>query len=198
MKFIKYILCFHLILFGASYTTWVPETPNKNNLLIEFSNKIKRATGLVVSTYGYNTYLPRDYKIINGMASFSLDYNLVKTRQSVVSLKEARNLLISVTESLLKKINSDPEMKKRLDVYPCTNDLIRICIYIQDENHIDLGQGISTVFFSRGKIKYEYYQIHEYRNSYPAIGKHFTVHEESYVEALDIVKKQGALMDLAS
>ena len=36
-----------------------------------------------------------------------------------------------------------------LDVYPFTINLIHIVIRFKDENHIELGQGISRVFFSQ-------------------------------------------------
>jgi hypothetical protein len=56
-----------------------------------------------------------------------------------------------------------------------------------------LGQGVAIVYFAKGKIKYEGYEIEGYRRPGCAYGQHYTVHEESYEEALDIVKKQGTL-----
>ena len=51
------------------------------------------------------------------------------------------------------------------------------------------------MYLNGNKIEYERYEIREYRPP-TAIGKHFMVHEESYGEALEIVKKQGCLREL--
>jgi hypothetical protein len=111
-------------------------------------------------------------------------------------LEEARSLIVSVAEGLLQEINGNLEVRSMLKFYPFNVDLINIVIHFKDENKIDLGAGISMAYLSNGKIKYERYEIHEYRSQYPAIGEHFVVHTESYTEALDIVKSQGSLIDL--
>jgi hypothetical protein len=56
--------------------------------------------------------------------------------------------------------------------------------------------GIATVSFIKGKIEYERYEISEYTGRYPAKGKHFLVHEESYEEALQLVQQQGGMLSL--
>jgi len=57
-----------------------------------------------------------------------------------------------------------------------------------------LGNGVSEVFFSEGKIKYRRYEIEKYTKKYSAEGKHFILHEKTYAEALEIIKKQGNIM----
>lgn len=41
-----------------------------------------------------------------------------------------------------------------------------------------------------GKIEYEGYNIEHYTEKYPAVGKHYIIYEESYEDALNIVKHQ--------
>jgi hypothetical protein len=84
-------------------------------------------------------------------------------------------------------------IRSDLDVYPFTADRLHMSLCIVDENKVELGQGIAKVYFSRGKIEYERYDISEYTGRCPAKGKYFTVHEESYEEALKIVKEQNCL-----
>ncbi len=165
-------------------------------LLVEFSKKIKPETDLVLTGYGINNHLPKGYEFVNGVANFKVTYSLYKTKNDEISLDQARILLVSVGEALLNEINTNSEIRSELDVYPLTSDFIRIAIHFKDELKIDLGQGVSEVYFSKGKIKYERYEIRDYPNRYPATGKHYIIHEETYAEALEIVKKQGSLIPL--
>ncbi len=196
MKYIKFIIAICVLIFISCSRKDVSDMFPDYKLINNFSKKINKQNGLVLSSYGVNSDLPKTYKVKNGTANFIVSYSLPKKRYDFVSLKEARSLLISVAESFLKEINSSEEVRPYLDFYPCTNDLIDITLYFRDENSIQLGQGISSVFFAHGKIEYERYDIREYRSTYPSIGKNFTVHEETYAEALDIVRQQGTLVDL--
>lgn len=156
------------------------------------SKKIQSKNGLILARYGINNDLVKDYKNKDSTVDFSLAYRLPKTKNDLISLEEARCFLTSVAESLIYAINHDPEIKERLEVFPFPSDLLTISIYFEDEDRVQLANGgISYVYFSKGKIKYERYEIHGY-NPYP-LGKHFIVHEESYADALGIVKQQGCL-----
>jgi len=197
MKLSKFVVLIFFVLCISCGKKDASEILAEYRLINNFSKKLKIKTGLVLYCYGINNYLPKDYQFKNGVASFDADYALFKTQKDSISLEEARCLLVSVAEGLLQEINASAEVQPHLDVYPFTSDLIRVCIYFQDENCIDLGTGISTVFFSNGKIKYERYEIYEYRSKYPAIGRDFLVHEEAYSEALDIVKKQGCMINVS-
>jgi hypothetical protein len=159
-------------------------------LITRFSEKIKPETDLDLFAYGVNLDVPKNYQFKNGLADFSASYALRKTRQDEYSIEYARSLLVYLAENLLKEINNDPKVSPLLDVYPLSSDFIDIAIHFEDENKIDLGQGVAIVYFSKGKIKYKGYEIYEYTGLYPARGKHFTIREESYAEALDIVKEQ--------
>ena len=153
-------------------------------LILDFSEKLKKETGLVIFAYGVNNNLEKSYEIKNGMS-----YYLFKGRQDAISLEEARNLLVFVVEGFLNEINGNEVIRSQLDLFPFTSDFIKVSIHFVDKNKIDLGNGIAYVYFSRGKIDYEKYDIEEYREVYPAIGKHSIIHQESYQDALHIVKK---------
>lgn len=162
-------------------------------LIIEYSNKINPETNLVLSSYGINIGLHRGYNYKNGIGNFSATYRLIKSKNDEVSLEKSRDLLVFLIENLLQDINSNPEIGPYLDSRPFLSDSLRIALYFEDEKRIQLGQGVALVYLSKGKIKYEGYKIKEYSEKYPALGEHYIIHEESYAEALDIVKKQGNL-----
>ena len=160
-------------------------------LILDFSEKLKKETGLVLFGYGVNNNLQKCYEIKNGVANFGISYYLFKERQDAISLEEARNLLVYVVESFLNEINGNEVIRSELDLFPFTSDFIKVSIHFVDKNKIDLGRGVAYVYFSRGKIDYEKYDIEEYREVYPAIGKHSIIHQESYRDALDIVKRSN-------
>lgn len=195
MRYIKLLLILFIIFCGCSAWDISKKVP-EFRLIKRFSNKINKETGLVLFCYGINNSLPKNYQIKNGTANFSVSYKLYRTQKDIISLEDARCLLISVAESFLEEINSDPEIRNDLDVYPFRNDRIGISIVFVDENDVNLGNGgISDIYFSHGKITYERYEILKYEKPIPS-GKHFTVLKETYPEALDIVKKSGCLKNL--
>ena len=223
MKLIKFFITCGLVLMFSSCKNEkvdLSELCPEYKLIDTFSERIKPETGLVLRSYGTNNHLPKGYQFKNGVGDFTADYTAYKTQQDVISLEEARRLIISVAEGLLQEINSNPIVRPDLDVYPMTSDLLTISINFKDENHIELGNGgVSRMFFSHGKIEYRRYEIYEYTNrnqlpegvhvheeingkmhsyqvTHPPSGKHFIIHQESYAEALDIVKKENGLMKL--
>lgn len=165
-------------------------------LINTFAEKIKPKTGLILRSYGVNNNLPKGYQFKNHVANFSASFKIIKTQEDIISIEDARFLMISILDGFLHEINSNLEVRDLLDFHPFTSNLINLTIYFEDKNGIDLGTGISTVYFFNGNLEYERYEIHEYRSRYPSIGKHFKVHKESYQQALDLVNKQGGIMDL--
>ena len=196
MKFINSVVLLFLVasVFSCQNND-ISKTVPVFGVVKRFSGRIEKKTGLVLDCYGMNNWLPKDYKVKNGIANLDVTYRLRKTRPVTISLEEARCLLISVAESFLHEINSDLQIRKELDTYPLTQELLEITIYFVDENDVRLGTGVSTVYFSEGHIKYKGYQILEYRK-YSSLGKDYTIHKESYAEALDIVKQQNCLRQL--
>jgi hypothetical protein len=71
-------------------------------LIQDFSKKIKLETDLVLCAYGVNLDLPQDYTYQNRVANFSATYALRRTQKDTISLEYARDLIVSVTEILLK------------------------------------------------------------------------------------------------
>ena len=199
MKYTKRIAVIILFLYTSSCSK-KPETGTEMyppyRLIVDFSKEINPETGLVLFAYGINNGLPKNYEYINGVANFKAGYALYKKKEDLISLDYARQLLVFTAENMIKRINLTPEIIPDLDAYPATSDSIRISIYFLDEIKVQLGQGVAEVRFANRKIKYEGYEIREYTNRYPAKGRHYIIHEETYTEALEIVKKQGALIHL--
>jgi hypothetical protein len=194
MKFINFVAILLVLLFFHSCKKPPSiESVPEYKLIKDFSRRILSETQLVLCCYGVNNSLPEGYHLKNGLANFSADYYLFKTQNDSISLDEARSLTVSLVESFLSEINSNPAVRADLDIYPMTSDQVRISINIVDENKVDIGKGIAKTYFSRGKITYDRYEIYEYTGTYPAKGKTHLVHEESYADALEIVKEEGQL-----
>jgi hypothetical protein len=163
---------------------------NRYEFIKDFSEKIKQETELELTVYGINRDLPNEHALKNGIYNINITYWMKKNKNDEIPLEKARDLIVFVTENLLQEINSNPAIKSRLDFHPFPLEHLNIIIHFVDENKIDLGRGVAIACFSKGKIEYERYDIREYTNRYPAHGKHFTIHEESYAKALEIVKEQ--------
>lgn len=160
-------------------------------VMLTFSEEIKKETNLILTCYGYNNCLDKNYHHINEVANFSLSYLLTKSKEEEISIEEARNLVVFVAENFLKTVNSDTKVIPMLDVYPLTSDSIRVSIHFEDENRIHLGQGVANVRLRRGEIVYDGFKIREYTGKYPAKGKHYTIFEESYAGALEKVSRKA-------
>ena len=188
MWVINFLLCVSVVLVFSCEKKRVSilDVP-KYKFIYDFSEKMKEKHRLILYCYGVNINSKPQKKDSN-VSDFSIDYVLYKSRYDTVTLEEARSLLVFVVENLLSEINSNYEIRDNLDFFPFTIDSIRLVIYFKDENKINLGGGIAKLRFSKGNIKYEKYDIEEYREVYPAIGKHSIIHQESYQDALDIVK----------
>jgi len=225
MRWIKFFIVCSLVLSFSSCEKEqvdISELCSEYKLIKVFSERIEPETGLVLRSYAINYNLPKGHQFKNGVGDFMASYTAYKTQQDVISLEEARRLIVSVAESLLQEINSNLTVRPKLDVYPMTSDLLTISINFKDENHIELGNGgVSRMYFSNGKINYERYEIYEYTKrcqlpegvyvhdeidgkirSYQVtqptvpVGKNFIIHQENYAEALDIVKKENGLKQL--
>ncbi len=196
MKFISFLLfCF---LVGSSCSTkkdvkdpYQMYPPYK--LINLYSKRIQPETELVLRSYGINCGVPKNYEYKNGIANFRAKYSLEKNSNDKISLEYARNLIVFVAENLTVEINNNGEVRPDLDVYPFVSNSLNISLYFEDKDRVQLGQGVAIVCFANGKIKYEGYHIEGYRKPGWAYGKHYIIHEESYDEALEIVKKQGTL-----
>lgn len=195
MKFIKIMMLFMLGLSASCYHDVLNMPEYK--LIKRFSKRIEKSDGICLYAYGINDLYPIPDDHIEGkISAFNVSYEIYKKRTDSISLDSARCLVVSVAESFLKEINSDPKIKNELSKYPLPSDRIHVILHFRDENDVELGnEGVSSVFLEGGEIEYERYEIREYTPPIP-VGRHFTVHEESYGEALEIVKNQGCLREL--
>ena len=101
MRFIKFII-FCVFTFSVSCCKKdLPKIPPAYKAIKDFSEKIEPKTGLVLRSYGVNTWLPKNYQFKKGVANFSMSFSLSKTQQDTISLQNARLLLISMTEDFL-------------------------------------------------------------------------------------------------
>lgn len=194
MKFIKLLIVFS-IFFGCQHRVDVSRINPEFRLINKFAKKLKQEKGLVLHAYGINHSLEKDYQFVNGTANLYSAYYSFRNKDDGVSKEEARCLLISVTESFVNAINTDEELRPRLDVYPVDYQNIQLRINFVDKNKVELGQGVSYVGLRKGKIKYEGYKIEEY-NAEHIWGRHFTIHEETYPEALKIAEREGCIEKL--
>ncbi len=191
LRFIKLSILLVIILVGFSCHKKTNIYREAYDFIEKCSGKIKNQTGLKLKVYGINCSVPREYEIKNGIYNVEVSYWLYKKRNDEISLEEARKIITSATESLLKDFNKDPNIEKKLEFRPFSYENLQVWIHFVDENMIDLGQGIAAVYLTDGKIDYDQFEIYEYTGKFPAHGKKSTILKESYAEALDIVKKQG-------
>lgn len=193
MKFINLTLVLIFIISGCHRKALgqILEKDPSYKVILTFSEKIKPETNLILTGYGINNFIDKNYQFKNGVADFNLRYLLIKDKETKISIEEARNLIVSVAEKFLKMVNSDPKVTSKLDVYPLTSDFIRVSIHFEDENRIHLGQGVANVRLRRGEIVYDGFKIMEYTGKYPAAGKRYVLLQESYADALEKVSKKA-------
>lgn len=189
MKYFSLIFsCVFLVLSCSKRNDVTKYPPYK--LINEFAQKIKPETDLVLTAYGINFGLPKGYQK-KGIGNFTVSFRLQKNKSDEVSLEYARNLIVSLGEKFLEEINSNMEIRPDLDFYPFPSDYLDISVRFVDDNRVQLGQGVAVIYFWEGKIVYEGYKIEQYETGYGPVGKHFTIHKESYAEALETVRKQN-------
>lgn len=188
MIFIRILCLIFLVSCNFTLNKELPEF----KLIKNFSAKVEKKLGLVLWSYGINSFLPPGCKPKNGIANFLIRYAMNLDENNLVSLERARCLIVSVSDDFIKEVNADIKVRKYLDEYPFAVNCVEMRINFVNHNNVALSNGgIEGITLSKGKIKYERYEIHGY-NPYP-LGKHFIVHEESYTDALEIVKQQGCL-----
>jgi hypothetical protein len=110
------------------------------------------------------------------------------TLQGQRNQMELREIIVSITEDLLKRYNNNQEIRPYLKNYPFTAENLRIAIYLVDDKgaHIhnkgSLRDLFSGVFQSYGEVSYA---VENDLKPYPQ-----DVFEETYEEALMIVKNK--------
>ena len=100
------------------------------------------------------------------------------------NIKKARNLLVFAVETFLNEFNKDEKMKPYLLNYPFTSKNIKITIFFFDKNEDHhIAPSISIVALRDSDLKNPVcYEIRKNDSLY-------TIHRESYEEALKIAKQ---------
>jgi hypothetical protein len=105
--------------------------------------------------------------------------------QTPVDLNGARLLIVESVEKCLTEVNSDPKIYPYLHEYPFTAENLDYLISFKDQNYKSLNPPfIAFVFLTEGKL---YYDVND-----PEADKYVPYHEESYEEALAIVRGERA------
>ena len=110
MKSLKFFIACSLVFLSSSFKKEkvdISELCSEYKLINVYSERVKPETGLELRSYGINIELPKGYKFKNGVGDFMVDYYSYKTQKDIVSLEEARRLIVSVAENLLEEINSN-------------------------------------------------------------------------------------------
>ncbi|MFN0065792.1 MAG: hypothetical protein ACKVOH_06115, partial [Chlamydiales bacterium] len=97
------------------------------------------------------------------------------------NVEEARALYIEVMEGFIERFNADETIRPYLHNYPFTEENLRIRIGFEDENRKHRSDGnIALIFLVNGKVYYEGFDSEK--------DKFYTLHEEPYATAVEIVK----------
>ena len=105
-----------------------------------------------------------------------------------LSIDESRRLVVDCVNEYLKSVNENKEIRPYLHNFPFNEQNIELAIFIFEDNKftkIQPGQ-VSSVSTLNGKIRYK---TRSAEDQY----KRETLHQETYEEALRIVKEQGRL-----
>lgn len=195
MRFVKKIIVFFavIVMSGCREKIDISQLLPEYRLIHRVSDDLQKKYGVKLSVYGINNDLDRNYEIKKTTASFLVSYNFIQLRDSCISLEQARCLFVNITEALLQAINTDLEVRDRLDFYPFPIDGLRVSVHFVDENKIELGQGVCYAGMRRGVVGYDAYQIYEYKDNLITHGKHSDLLQEPYSVALEIATEQGCV-----
>ena len=101
----------------------------------------------------------------------------------LVNLQEARKLITYATQTFLKNVNDNKEIRPYLHNYPFTAKNIEITIFVSEPNGQHPAQGdIEVISLRNGTIVYELTAPSKFE-PWPVL------HEETYEEALKIVEE---------
>ncbi len=103
-----------------------------------------------------------------------------------VDLKEARELLVGITQEYLLDINTDKKVRPYLHSYPYTVKGVEMRVWCKSIDGRDVPLGEIRYFTNiEGVLEYSVRQT--------ANGRSVTIHEETYEEALKIVEEQRSI-----
>ena len=105
-----------------------------------------------------------------------------------LSIDESRRLVVGCVNEYLNSVNENKEIRPYLHNFPFTEENLEIVIFFYENNNFkDVQPGqVSCASTVKGKI---FYHTKDSQDEY----KLETLHQETYEEALRIVKEQGRL-----
>lgn len=105
-----------------------------------------------------------------------------------LSVDDSRELIISCANKYINMVNDSAEIRPYLHNYPFTEQNIQVTIFVYvDSNFTKVEPGqVNTVSTVNGRVRFHTRSAEDqYRRE--------TLHEESYAEAVRIVREQGRL-----
>jgi hypothetical protein len=102
-----------------------------------------------------------------------------------LDVNQARRLIVNGIESLLERVNNDPKIRPYLHDYPFTVENLRYGISFRDSNIRSLNPPYIAFVFTCNK------DLH-YKKNDPVTNQYVDDYEESYEEALAIVRGERA------
>lgn len=172
--FISVLAVFLFIFFSMNNFSSLPKQDQKSSqVIIKFGQEMKNKKNLNLCGIGGGAN--------NGLWLLNASF---ETYQEPLTQSKARKLIVECVEDFLSTINEDEQLKPYLKVYPFTieNIELRIFCYTPDKNRI-FDPYIGVVSCLRGIINYD---TNDPLDPY----KYKANLEESYEEALSILKKQ--------
>jgi len=111
MKFTKNLLLFLIVFSSCSSKKDADELSQMHlpyKLINLFSKKIKPKTDLVLISYGINLNVPKGYQYKNGVADFKAGFYLNKSKNDLISLGDARKLVVFLCENFRSRSQHAP------------------------------------------------------------------------------------------
>ncbi|NGX34800.1 MAG: hypothetical protein K1060chlam1_01156 [Candidatus Anoxychlamydiales bacterium] len=177
---IKSILSIFLILSVVSFfmNSGFYDYKKRGNDFLKNSKKFEKENNLVLVGNGVNTDKTIDTPKRNSIHQFEVMFS----SSEELNLKQARKKLTISVNRYLKEINENKKLRKYLCDYPFTNNNLFYSIFFYDKTgNLRFENNIHSCVLDGDKI---YYEIAH------SDGTYSFAHEETYEEALEIVKSE--------
>jgi hypothetical protein len=125
--------------------------------------------------------------------NFKAAFYCFKEQEATVSIEDARALILCLAEAFRKEIDRNEQVRPLLFAYPTPREGVSVCVYFKDHKRADLKQGVTRLYLYNNRVVYMGYKQQETPLSQSMYCK---LYQESYDEALEIVQKQGRLIEM--
>ena len=133
-------------------------------------------------------YQEQNFRLVGGGGSFIHNVKLISLSFDKaiddVEVSESRVWLVNCVEEMLKAVNEKKELHPYLDHFPFTNKGIKLSLMF-NYNYTKNNRAVAHVLNYDGKVYYSYYDPEEDQLK--------DLHQETYEEAVRIVREQGRL-----